>query len=170
MISAGEKLVGLVSLGALLMYVLRREFSLIEVHGESMAPAFRSGDRLVARRPQRPPRRGEVVVFRVEGADYGLEDFTPPITRRVKRVISIPGDTAPAFLPDALRSRFGGVVPAGSVAVAGDAAGSEGSAELGYVRFDRIEGIVIRRLRGGVGPTRSESTCLPALPLAPASG
>lgn len=73
----------------------------------------------------------------------------PFLPRRVKRLVAVAGDRAPAFLPEALRAQHDGVVPVGHIAVAGDNPHSQGSAQFGYVNVDRVESVVIARLKRG---------------------
>ena len=54
------------------------------VQGNSMSPTLRDGQRLLARRLRRDPRRSEVIVFRVR------DDQLP---HRIKRVAAVATDT-----------------------------------------------------------------------------
>ncbi|MEV0195053.1 signal peptidase I [Nonomuraea sp. NPDC050691] len=101
------------------------------VQGNSMSPTLRDGQRLLARRLRRDPRRGEVIVFRV--ADEQLP-------HRIKRVVAVAGD----LLPDCLVPALPDVsqVPAGYVAVAGDNARSQDSRHLGLIDCRDILGAV----------------------------
>jgi signal peptidase I len=97
-----------------------------EIAERSMRPALSPGDYLVAVRPRRPPRRGDVVIF----ADPGL-----PGRELVKRVIGLSGETVTVTggrvlvngHPEADRWGWGPttpdgswLVPAGHVFVLGD--------------------------------------------------
>lgn len=128
--------------------LLRREFQFVVVRGESMAPSLRHGDLVLGRRRIRTVSTGDVVVFPVFPDDYEDGLFRGPPLRRVKRVVAVAGDPAPASLPASLRRLCDGAVPDGHVALAGDALVSEGSAQFGYIGVERIESTVIRRLRG----------------------
>ncbi|WP_052422620.1 S26 family signal peptidase [Nonomuraea candida] len=110
----------------------------VTVRGNSMSPTFRDGQRLLARRLRRAPRRWEVIVFRV--ADEELP-------HRIKRVAAVAGDPLPDWLAPALH----GVshVPAGYVAVAGDNTRSQDSRQLGLIDCRDIVGAIpaFRRAR-----------------------
>ncbi|MFD7712104.1 S26 family signal peptidase [Streptomyces sp. NPDC059785] len=127
-------------LGAVLA---RRSLVSVTVHGSSMEPTYRDGDRVLVRRGA-TPAPGHVVVA-------PLPTFTPgdaegPPTRVVftadhegwliKRVASVPGDPVP-----------GGRVPPGRVILLGDnSANSLDSRQIGYFPADALLGVVLRRL------------------------
>jgi signal peptidase I len=92
------------------------------VRGNSMSPTLRDGQRLLARRLRRDPRRSEVIVFRVS------DDQLP---HRIKRVAAVAGDPLPDWLTPVLPDVPH--VPAGYVAVAGDNPRSQDSRQLGLV-------------------------------------
>jgi signal peptidase I len=127
---------------------LRRTFQFVVVNGESMRPTFRDGDLVVGRRHVPSVSPGDVIVFTVDSDDFDQETF-PAHRRRVKRIVAAAGDLAPEALPERLTSRHNGFVPVGHVAVAGDAPASQGSAEFGYIQLERVESVIIKRLRGG---------------------
>jgi len=80
---AGRAAVGALILALFIMTFVGRAFT---VEGPSMLPTLHSGERLVVERVTylfRPPRRGEVIVFR-----YPLN----PRDFFVKRVVGLPGD------------------------------------------------------------------------------
>ncbi|MEU6711431.1 S26 family signal peptidase [Nonomuraea sp. NPDC046802] len=104
------------------------------VRGNSMSPTLRDGQRLLARRLRRDPRRREVIVFRV--ADEQLP-------HRIKRVVAVAGDPLPDWLVPALPDVSH--VPAGHVAVAGDNARSQDSRQLGLIACRDILGAVPAR-------------------------
>ncbi|MCX7021885.1 MAG: signal peptidase I [bacterium] len=101
----------------------------------SMRPTLVEGDFILVNRLAylvREPRRGEVIVFRRDDADY------------VKRLLALPGDRF-SFADDYLAERFGGdehVLPPGSYLVLGDNRNSsdDSRGSLGYVRRDEIIG------------------------------
>jgi signal peptidase I len=134
---------------------LQDSFAIVRVIGNSMAPAFRHGDVLLARAPTRALRRGDVVVFKVQTAEYfdGAARTTarhpglPPY--RVKRIAACSGEQAPGWLPEHLKASHGGRVPPGHVVVSGDAPRSESSTSLGYIAEEDIEKVVVKRLRRG---------------------
>lgn len=105
----------------------------VTVRGDSMAPTLRDGQRVLARRLVRGPRRHEVIVFRVPD---------PELPHRVKRVAAVAGDPVPEWLAPALP----GVVrvPDGFVAVVGDNPRSQDSRQLGLI--DRHD--VVAAVRG----------------------
>lgn len=138
---------GVVSLVSVLAG-LRRRYQFVVVTGGSMAPTFQHGDLVVGRRKVSAISKGDAVVFRVYPTDYdNLEHPETWLSRRVKRVVATSGDRAPITLPPTLRREHHGLVPIGHFAVAGDNPNSEGSAQFGYVAIDRIESVVVRRLR-----------------------
>ena len=130
-----------------------------------MSPAFGHGDLVVGRRGVVPIERGTAVVFSVDRQAYEavLDPTAPPdrpgrvvygrgedptaLTRRLKRVIAVGGCPAPTVLPRHLREKYGGLVPPGHIAVAGDNPNSEGSAQFGYVALERVESVILGRLR-----------------------
>lgn len=154
MIGALVRLVAMVAgLLAGAVYYARRKLILVAVRGDSMAPTLWNGDRVLARRT-RTVGRGDVIVFRVEASDYLYPEVAERAPYRVKRVVALQGDPVPRWLPEPLR---GGErsVPDGHIVVAGDAAGSEGSASLGYVPVGRVLGVVAPTLR--IKPRRLSS-------------
>lgn len=94
----------------------------VTVVGQSMSPTLRDGQRLLARRLRRAPRRGEVIVFRVP------DELLPC---RIKRVAAIAGDPVPDWLAPTLPGIAR--IPAGRVAVVGDNPRSQDSRQLGLV-------------------------------------
>lgn len=118
------------------MTLLGRRWTRVTVRGNSMAPTLRDGQRLLARRLRRDPRRGEVIVFAVP---EGMRDPADPPCR-IKRIAAVAGDPVPDWLAPALP----GVpdVPAGHVAVAGDNPRSQDSRQLGLVPCRDIVGTV----------------------------
>jgi signal peptidase I len=133
---------------------MRSQLQFALVVGESMSPTFNHGDVVIGRRRIAVVSRGDAVIFRVEPSDYGDrgsagEQYSAWLTRRVKRTVAVPGDRAPTSLPEVLRQQHGGRVPVGHIAVAGDNPHSEGSAQFGYVGVERVESVVLGRLRKG---------------------
>lgn len=135
LLSAGAVL-GTAVLATLL---LRRALHVVQVTGDSMAPTFRTGDRLLVRRRPGAVPCGAVVVFRTphRATDVGW---------LVKRVVAAPGDGVPAELRTVVT---GPVVPPGHVLVRGDNPHSVDSRHFGYVRHDDLLGVAVRRLGGG---------------------
>jgi signal peptidase I len=96
----------------------RTRLVLVTVHGSSMAPAYRDGDRVVAlRRTVEQLRRGDVAVLRppVPGGRKGTVDGA---LWNLKRIAALPGDRVPA---EALRAtRYTPHVPSDALIVLGD--------------------------------------------------
>lgn len=105
----------------------------VTVVGNSMSPTLRDGEKRLARRLRRAPRRGEVIVFRVP------DDQLPC---RIKRVAAVAGDPVPDWLTPALPDLAR--IPAGHVAVVGDNPRSQDSRQLGLVDCHDILGAVPR--------------------------
>lgn len=142
--------------GILAVMCARREFQFAVVTGESMSPTFHHGDLIIGRRHTGALARGDVVVFTIDRSDFeelgrraswDAEAEPTGLNRRVKRIVAIAGERAPASLPRVLRERHGGRVPLRHIAVAGDSPNSQGSAQLGFIDVDRVESVVISRLR-----------------------
>ncbi|MFD0267449.1 S26 family signal peptidase [Streptomyces sp. NPDC127106] len=154
--------------GTTLVNVLlaRRRLAVITVVGASMAPSYRSGDRVLVRRLG--PRggggieRGGVVVAAwrpPSGRPPGEPVVTGGGPRRragerpgarhwmIKRVVAGPGDPVPAGLGPALIADAGKPVPRERFVVLGDnAAHSHDSRHIGYLERGDIIGVVVRRL------------------------
>ena len=119
---------GLATLGAALgCRRRRRRWLTVTVVGDDMAPTFRAGQRILARRAcsRRPagPGRAELIVFRPPSAlSYQLESSDLPL--RVSRVVAIGGEHAPALDGVEPRPR----VPPGKLLVVGDGQGSGAAA------------------------------------------
>ncbi|ADB34985.1 putative phage repressor [Kribbella flavida DSM 17836] len=141
---------------AVLLRRVRRELVLVAVDGDSMAPTYRSGERVLVRRSGRDRLlAGDVVVVERPGRGYTWDE--QPLTRSVddrrwflKRVAAIAGDP----VPDAVRATVPGhgVVPAGSVVVIGDNPRSFDSRRIGFFPADRVLGVVVRPRRDLVSP------------------
>ncbi|MFF4737297.1 S26 family signal peptidase [Streptomyces sp. NPDC001262] len=137
------------ALAAAGLAVAARSVVVVTVRGESMAPAFRDGDRVLVRRGRRPSV-GEVVVAERPaaggtwpGPPVRASDGAAAVQGRVwliKRVAAVPGD----------RIRFRGTggaerVPPGRLVLLGDnRAVSHDSRHLGYFPADRVLGRVLR--------------------------
>lgn len=138
------------ALAAAGLAVAARTVVVVTVRGESMAPAFRDGDRVLVRRYGRRPAVGEVVVAERPAAGgtwprppVAAADGAAAVQGRVwliKRVAAVPGD----------RIRFRGTagaerVPPGRLVLLGDnRAVSHDSRHLGYFPADRVLGRVLR--------------------------
>jgi signal peptidase I len=116
----------------------------VVVHGSSMAPTLRDGERLLVRRGSAPPERGDMVVFRhCEARAVGTD---PAL--RVKRVAAVAGDPMPAWVSEgaAVDPRLR-TVPDGQLVVHGDARLSQDSRQLGLVPVSALVGTLPARAR-----------------------
>lgn len=117
--------------GCLVLAWARRNLILITVRGDSMAPTYRSGQRLLVRRGGY--RTGEAVVFR------------PPLSRvhdvewLVKRAAAVGGDPVPADLSE--RTTVA-VVPPGRLLVRSDAPDGLDSRQFGLIDNRDVLGVV----------------------------
>ena len=132
-------LLGLFLLVPVTRWALTR-LTAVTVTGDSMAPTFVDGDRvLVLRVPAHRLRVSDVVVVRLPGAD-GPHD-RPWL---IKRVAALPGDPVPAVVTPAVGD---GHVPDGRLIVLSDnPTGAVDSRELGYVDADLVLGRVVKQL------------------------
>ncbi|MEV0623447.1 S24/S26 family peptidase [Nonomuraea sp. NPDC050404] len=128
----------------LLLWLVRRHLLIVTVAGDSMRPAYRDGDRLLAvRRPAVRIRTGRVVVAESPDRDTLTWPPRPSAAPLIKRVAALAGEPAPTG------SGEGGRVPAGRVALLGDnAAASFDSRQAGCFPTDRVVAVVIARLPG----------------------
>ncbi|MFI7145362.1 S26 family signal peptidase [Nonomuraea sp. NPDC050022] len=155
-------LVGVAVVVLLIVLWLRRRYVVVTVHGESMLPTYRPGERLVVRRtPPRSLRTGQVVVLAGvakgsragaargprAGAVGGSPVDDPGTGWIVKRVAAVPGDPIPRDTVPALRTAPGTHVPAGHLVVLGDNADrSYDSRRSGYLTTDHLLGVVLRKV------------------------
>ncbi|GAA0844545.1 S26 family signal peptidase [Streptosporangium amethystogenes subsp. fukuiense] len=118
---------------------IRRRFLVVTVHGVSMEPTYREGERLLIRRASLAAvRPGQVVV---------MTDPVPPGQWIVKRAAAVPGDPVPEEVAAAARAAPGARVPAGCLVLLGDnPAASLDSRRFGYFSGGRLLGVVSRRL------------------------
>jgi signal peptidase I len=139
-LSVGLSTAGLA--GGLAAFV-RRRYVAVQVHGCSMEPALRAGDRvLVRRRRIDQVRRGQIVVL----ANRGALDDDPPWL--VKRVAAAPGDPVPRADAEALRLVTEDEVPQHRLVLLGDnRAASFDSRRAGYFDADALLGVVVKTLR-----------------------
>ncbi|MDI5976180.1 S26 family signal peptidase [Amycolatopsis magusensis] len=123
---------------------LARQWVSVTVRGPSMEPAYRHGDRLLARRRPGTLRAGDVVVFEGPVRDGGWE---LPVAQAgdtargwlVKRVVAVGGDPVPTHFAGAAPA--GEVVPPGQVFVLGDNREvSVDSRRIGCVPVERVLG------------------------------
>ncbi|MGA8113731.1 MAG: S26 family signal peptidase [Actinocatenispora sp.] len=113
----------------------RTRVLVVQIHGSSMTPTYRPGERLLAVRAARRPRRGDVLVFRLPAA--ASEHATADERRRpaVKRVAAVAGDPLPGAE---------GPVPDAHVFLVGDRARTLDSRVYGPVPLDHVVGRVVR--------------------------
>ena len=133
-----------VAAGLLALIRARRRLLSVTVVGESMAPTYRDGQRLVVRRARRA-RVGQVVVLRNRGADARPSragDSGPELL--VKRLAALPGDLVPAQVLDTVGESAGARVPPGRIVVLGDSPRSLDSRSWGYLKQERLVGVVVR--------------------------
>ncbi|GAB3805023.1 S26 family signal peptidase [Micromonospora zhanjiangensis] len=136
---------------------IRRRLLVIDVHGPSMLPTYRDGDRLLTRRrtADDPLSPGQVVVLR-NPRPVGLPGSSTGHWL-VKRIAAVAGDRLLPGMPD-------GHVPNGHVLVLGDnPAQSLDSRHFGLIPSGTILGTVVRpmgnrRQTGRPGTVGGEST------------
>ncbi|WP_327292391.1 S26 family signal peptidase [Streptomyces sp. NBC_01198] len=149
--------VAVVAAAVVAVVVIRRRYLVVTVHGESMLPAYRPGERVLVRRtPAGALRAGQVVVLRGnspppqrEALPPGMADLDRTAHARwiIKRVTAVPGDPIPRDTVPALRSAPGTRVPAGRLVVLGDnPLRSYDSRRSGYLAAERLYGVVLRKL------------------------
>jgi signal peptidase I len=124
------------------LILLRSRFLVVTVHGVSMEPTYRSGDRLLVRRAKlNRVRTGQVVVVQVDATTPD----DPTGGRLVKRAVAVPGDPVPPQIPVP-----GPRVPVDSLLVLGDnPARSNDSRRLGYLPAAALIGVVLRPMGRG---------------------
>jgi signal peptidase I len=109
----------------------RRRFLLVTVKGNSMAPTYRDGQRLIVRRGRYAA--GDVVMFRAPGHLPARVDWL------VKRAVAVPGDPVPADMADRAHAA---VVPPGRLLVRSDAPDGLDSRQLGLIDDRDVLGVV----------------------------
>jgi signal peptidase I len=116
----------------LALALARRRLILVTVKGNSMAPAYREGDRLLLVRRARYGA-GDVVMFRTP-----IEN-SPDVDWLVKRAAAVAGDPVPDDLRAHVREA---VVPVGRLLVRSDAAHGLDSRRLGLIDARDVAGVV----------------------------
>jgi signal peptidase I len=110
----------------------RRRVMLVTVKGQSMAPAYRDGERLLVVRRSHYAA-GDVVMFRTPGRHLADVEWM------VKRAAAIGGDS----VPDDLRAKVDvATVPAGSLLVRSDAVNGLDSRHFGLIDAGDVLGVV----------------------------
>ncbi|MFD7307272.1 S26 family signal peptidase [Promicromonospora sp. NPDC059942] len=151
--------VGMAALGAtalvlVLLRHVRRRYVVVVVDGESMAPAYAPGDRVLVRRESRAPARGDVVVVRKPDVTYGWPAAPDgpgpgaPSGRRwlLKRVAATGGDPWPDVVGQAARGSGGETVPSGHVVLLSDNPRGSDSRRWGPCPEHQVLGRVARRM------------------------
>ncbi len=145
------------ALGGGVVTAARRILHVVEVHGESMEPGLRPGDRVLVRRLRpgrsarsarsarrvRRVRRGDIVVISRVGPGEGvaLDGGTNLV---IKRAAAVAGDPIPPGFEALGEVR----VPPGRLLVLGDnPSRSTDSRQWGLLPESRITGVVLRRLK-----------------------
>lgn len=121
-----------VAAGLLGVVILRRRVILVTVRGQSMAPTYRDGERLLVVRRSRYAA-GDVVMFRTPISHLVDVEWL------VKRATAVAGDS----IPGDLQARIGlPIVPAGRLLVRSDAADGLDSRQLGLIDACDVLGVV----------------------------
>jgi len=134
------------ALAALVLEALASQLVVVSIHGDSMAPTLRVGDRvLVLRRwPRRWLRRGEVILLKP--ADRYLQNAA------VKRVGAVAGDhVKPGYDSATGAAAWSGLVGPEEIFIVGDSPGSVDSRWFGPVPVDEVAGLVLLRLASRSG-------------------
>ncbi len=113
----------------------------VTVRGDSMEPALRHGDRVLADRADMSAVRvGDIVVL-----EPGRATNRSTAYWMIKRVVAVAGDRVPPGSVPARSAARDTVVPCGMLVVAGDnAAASSDSRQLGYFPIEGVLGVVRR--------------------------
>ena len=129
-----------VAAAALAWWWLRRRHVVVTVAGDSMAPTYLDGDRLLVRRRRLSGvRSGTPILVRLPPPEAGPRGEV----LMVKRAAALPGDPVPAGVPGPDQ-----VVPPSRLVVIGDNPnGSHDSRTVGHVPAGALVGVVLRRLR-----------------------
>lgn len=137
---------GALTVGGLTARLARRHWFVIIVRGQSMAPTFEDGARVLVRRtPVGSLRVGDIVVFALDRALGPVAQLPADPRLRVKRVAAVAGDPTPAWMTSTPMAMALSWVPAGCLAVVGDNVASQGSRELGYVPEEAVIGWISHR-------------------------
>ena len=125
---------------------LRRRFVVVRVHGTSMLPALRDGDRVLVRRSRRL-RHGRGHGHRLTPGMVALLASPPDGGWVLKRVAAAHGDE----VPESVRPAVGGTaqVPPGMLVVLGDNDRSTDSRSWGFLSAEQVLGAVVKRFPDG---------------------
>ncbi|WP_169950555.1 S26 family signal peptidase [Microbispora sp. H11081] len=132
---------------AVAVTAVRRTLRVVEVHGHSMEPGLRPGDRVLVRtlrpgRAGRRVRRGDVVVIARVGPGEGVV-LDGGANLVIKRAAALAGDPVPPGFEALGEAR----VPPGRLLVLGDnPSRSTDSRQWGPLPESRVTGVVLRRL------------------------
>lgn len=130
-VAAASAAAAALSAGAVLLWG-RRRFLLVTVVGQSMAPTYRNGQRLLLRRGRFAA--GDVVVFPApKGPGFNIPWL-------VKRAVAVAGDPVPPEFPALVEQH--GTVPPGRLVVLSDAAEGLDSRRLGFIDSRDVVGAV----------------------------
>jgi signal peptidase I len=130
-----------------LVVVARRRLLVIDVVGDSMAPTYRGGDRLLVRRTRRF-RRGDVVIaHHQEGGPRTGPSPSYLTTWLVKRLVALPGDPVPECVVPVVGTADRHV-PAGMTVLLGDHPDSADSRSWGFIPLADIAGVAVPRVLG----------------------
>jgi len=132
---------------------VRRSLAVVTVSGDSMAPTYSDGDRVLVRRKSLSRvRRGEIVMVERPGRETGWVGSPSGgrVTSRywiIKRAAALPGDPLPPDLVVGGAASARAFVPADHLVVLGDNPNqSYDSRDFGFVEPPRLFGVVLRRL------------------------
>jgi signal peptidase I len=152
MIGLGLGVVGaaVVGFGAVLLWV-RRRLTVVTVRGVSMVPTLGEGERVLVRRtPGAAVHTGQLVVFQ---RPLWSPEHGPDSRWLIKRVAAQAGDPVPATVRAAVGDHDDRVPPGFLVVLGDNAAHSSDSRRWGYIRTDRVLGVVRRPVRSpGASP------------------
>lgn len=133
---------GLVLVAAVAVAVLRRRYVVVRIHGTSMTPTLRDGDRVLVRRVRLAHlRRGDMAVVAMPKPH---PDGAPPWL--VKRAAAVPGDPVPTDRFPILPATDPAVPPGRLVLLSDDPTAQYDSRRFGYFAADALLGVVVRTL------------------------
>lgn len=140
----------------LLALAVRRIFVVVTVHGRSMEPTYRDGDRVLVRRTRNPKVGQIAVIEHPHACGTWCDSRRPPLSGGelvssrewlLKRVVAAPGDPVPLDRVPRLADFLDDRVPLDKTVVLGDNAEvSYDSRAMGFIPTERVLGVVLRRL------------------------